>query len=82
MRQLRRGELSLKDMTTTRENDPTRAQAERTHYDVRDLSLQHRVKIYRNLNEDADRDRIFKLTVDDYEVILDAEEIDRITRWI
>jgi hypothetical protein len=82
MRLLKRGELGLKDMSTTRENDSTREQKDRTHYDVRDLSLQHRVKIYKDLNEDAERDRIFKLTVDDYEVILDAEQVMRALRWV
>jgi len=82
MRQLRAGEITQKDMSVMRENDSVRDQRERTHYDIRDLSLQHRVKIFRNLNDEADKDLIFKLTVDNYEVILDAEQVRRALRWI
>jgi len=69
-------------MSTTRENDKTFDQRDSMHYDIRDLSLQHRVKIYKDLNDDATRDLIFKLTVDDYEVILDAEQVRRALRWV
>jgi len=82
MRELTRGEVTHKDMSVLRENDNVREQRDRTHYDIRDLTLQHRVKLYRNLNEEADRDLIFKLTVDDYEVILDAEQVRRALRWL
>lgn len=71
-----------KDMSVMRENDNTRAQHEATHYQLRDYSLKHRVHIYRDLNDEANRDMIFRLVVDDYEVLLDAEQVARCVRWV
>lgn len=71
-----------KDMSVMRENANTRAQHEMTHYELRDYSLRHRVHIYRDLNDEANRDMIFRLVVDDYEVLLDAEQVARAVRWV
>ena len=38
--------------------------------------------MYRDLNEEANKDMIFRLTVDDYEVLLDAEQLMRAVRWV
>jgi len=79
---LDRGELTLKDMTVLNENDSTKDQHENTRYQLRDYSLKHHVVMERSLNDDADKDMIFKLIVDDYEVLLDAEQVARAVRWV
>lgn len=76
------GELTAKDMSVMRENMNVKQQHEATHYELRDHSLQHRVHMYRDLNDEANRDMIFRLTVDDYEVLLDAEQVMRAVRWV
>lgn len=76
------GEVTAKDMSVMRESDNTRNQHEATHYQLRDYSLKHRVHIYRDLNEEANRDMVFRLVVDDYEVLLDAEQVMRAVRWV
>lgn len=45
-----------------------------------DLSGNHEVELEWNLNEMADRDKIFKLTVDGKEVYIDMEELFFYTR--
>ena len=79
---LKRGELTQKDMTILNENDSVKEQHINTTYELRDYSLQHRVHMDRELNADADKDLIFRLTVDDYEVLLDAEQVARAVRWV
>lgn len=71
-----------KDMSVLREGDETRIQRSRKRGSLRDYSLQHKVEVQWDLNEEAKRDRMFKLRVDDYEVILDWEEVLRYGRWI
>lgn len=78
----RKGELSDKDMSVLREADQTKNQRDRKSGNVKDYSLQHRVFIQWDLNDEAIRDRMFKLKVDDAEVILDAEELLRFLRWV
>lgn len=77
-----RGELTAKDMSVMRERDSALVEHKMTHGIVRDYSLQHRVEFDWSLNVEAERDRIFKLKVDDYEVLLDAEEVLRMLRWV
>lgn len=79
---VKKGEVTAKDMSVMRESDSTRNQHEATHYQLRDYSLRHRVHIYRDLNEEANRDMIFRLVVDDCEVLLDAEQVLRAVRWV
>jgi len=81
-RKLRDGELTAKDMSVLREADSAEAQREARHGTIRDYSMNHRVEIRWDLNEEAMRDQMFRLTVDDYEVILDAEEVMRLLRWV
>jgi hypothetical protein len=76
------GLVTLKDMSIMREADRAQEQRTKTSYELRDYSLKHRVHIFRDLNEEATRDMIFKLVVDDKEVLIDAEQLMRILRWI
>lgn len=79
---LKDGEVTGKDMSVMRENDKTKEQHQKTTYELRDYSLKHKVRIERDLNADATRDLIFRLIVDETEVLLDAEQVGRIIRWI
>lgn len=81
-RQLRRDELTLKDMAVLREGDSARTQHKLSRQVLKDYSLRHQVEIEWDLNEDAKRDRMFILRVDDHEIILDAEELIRAVRWV
>lgn len=82
VRNLKRGELTLKDMSVLREGDSARVQHKKTKGTVRDYSLKHRVEVEWDLNEDAIRDKMFRLKIDGCEVILDAEEMMRYLRWV
>jgi hypothetical protein len=78
----RKGELTDKDMSVIRETDQTKLQRDKKFGVLKDYSLEHRVEIDWDLNEEAVRDQMFRLIVDDYEVILDLEELLRYTRWM
>ena len=77
-----RGELTAKDMSVLRERDSAYVEHKLTSGILRDYSLQHRVEMQWDLNVDAQRDRIFRLKVDNLEVLLDAEEVLRMIRWV
>jgi hypothetical protein len=79
---MRRGDLTEKNMQVLRDMEYTKTQRERRVGTLKDYSLKHRVSIHWDLNEDARRERMFKLKVGDNEVILDAEEIMRYLRWV
>lgn len=81
-RALKSGELTPKDMSVLREGDQTKIQRDKKVGNLKDYSLRHRVTIVWDLNEEAQRDRMFKLTIDDNEVVLDAEEFMRYLRWV
>ena len=81
-KELKKGELTTKDMSTTREADSAKAQSEQTSAEVRDYSLQHNVRLEWDLNDDAIADKMCRLLVDDYEVIVDSEELMRLLRWV
>lgn len=49
---------------------------------LKDYSLKHKVSIEYDLNPDTIANRIFKLKIDDYSVILSYEEFLRIGRFI
>lgn len=75
--------LTEKDMLTLREGDETRVQRNQKMGNLKDYSLKHRVAVYWDLNDDAKRDLMFKLVIDDgIEVILDAEDMMRYLRWV
>lgn len=82
MKQPRRGELTTKDMSVLREGDQTKVQRDKKGGVLKDYTLHHRVTMAWDLNDEAIRDRMFRLTVDDHEVILDAEEFMRYLRWV
>jgi hypothetical protein len=69
-------------MESLKETEQTNHQQKRKNGTLKDYTLQHRVAIKWDLNEDAEREQMFKLTIDDYEVILDAEEFMRYLRWV
>ena len=49
---------------------------------LRDHTNKHRVEVFWNLNEDCIKDKIFKLKIDNTEVLLDAEQAMRLLRWV
>jgi hypothetical protein len=71
-----------KDISKLTEGDPTKLQRDKGYADVRDYSMRHKIRMFWDLNEDAKLDRVFKLRVDDIEVIIDAEELMRYVRWV
>jgi hypothetical protein len=71
-----------KDMSSLREADIAKVQKEKGHGELRDYTLQHRVHLYWDLSDDAIRDKMFRLVIDDYEVILDTEQMMRYLRWV
>lgn len=79
---IRKGEVTDKDMSVLRESDQTKLQMQKRRGILKDYSLQHRVEVRWDLNDEAIRDQMFRLLVDDYEVIIDAEELLRYLRWM
>lgn len=79
---LKPGQLTEKDMSVLREGAKTKDQRNAKGGVLRDYSMRHRVEMIWDLNEEADRDQMFRMTVDDYEVILDKEELMRYLRWV
>lgn len=69
-------------MSVLREQDSPKDQVKQTRGSLRDLSNQHKVEVFWDLNEDCITDQIFKLAIDDYEVLLDAEQVKRLLRWV
>jgi hypothetical protein len=47
---------------------------------ITDLGGKHEIKLEWKLNEAAQRDKVFKLTIDDKEVFVDLEELTFYTR--
>ena len=71
-----------KEMTVLREGESVWDQRRNDHALLRDYSMKHRIVMSWDLNDEARRDRIFKLKIDDYEVLLDYEEFLRSARMI
>lgn len=78
----RESKLTDKDMTVIRDMDVAKVQRDLKHGVLKDYSLQHRVEVRWDLNDEATRDQMFIMKIDDYEVMLDAEEVLRYLRWI
>jgi len=74
--------LTDKNMDVLREMDDTKTQSKKTSAVIKDYSLQHRVTMEWDMNQDSKKDLMFKLTVGGNTVILDWEEIQRYGRWI
>lgn len=79
---MRTSKLTEKDMEVLRETEGAKTAIHSTFTQLKDYSLQHRVVIRRDLNEDAIKDRMFELSIDDYTVILDYEEFLKFGRFI
>lgn len=75
-------DMTDKDMSTLREADQAKEQRDKARGELRDYSLQHRVEMRWDMNEESIRDKMFILQVDDVEVILDAEQVMRYIRWV
>lgn len=69
-------------MSVVREAASAKNQQAARRGTIRDYSMSHRVELSWDLNDDAMRDKMFRLKVDDKEVILDAEEVMRLLRWV
>ena len=82
MRKYGDGLLTEKDMGVLRETDYTEIQRDMRVGNIKDYSLKHRVSLAWDLNEDAKRDLMVRMTIDDKTVILDAEELMRYLRWV
>lgn len=79
---MRSSKLTDKDMDVLDETRGAKAQVNTPNAVLKDYSLKHRVKMEWDLNSEAKRDMMFKLKVDDYEVILDWEEVLKAGRFI
>jgi hypothetical protein len=79
---MRYSSLTQKDMNSIQEQDSAREQVKQTRGSLRDFSNQHKVEMFWDLNEECKRDTIFKFKIDDYEVLLDWEQVARLGRWI
>lgn len=71
-----------KDMSVIRDTWSAVEQKAIPYTQLKDYSLSHRVIMEWDLNEDATRERIFKLTVGDNVVLLDWEEMMKAGRFI
>jgi len=69
-------------MRVLREGDQTKVQRDKKHANMRDYSMKHLIKVEWDLNRDGIRDQIFKLSIDDVEVLIDAQEMLRYLRWV
>ena len=49
---------------------------------LKDYSLRHQVEMRWDLSKEAERERIFLLKIDDYEVLLDWEEMMKAGRFV
>jgi len=69
-------------MSVIRETESAKNQIKRPFAVIKDYSMNHKVSMHWDLNEESKRDMIFKLTVDDHEVYLDWEEVMKAGRFI
>lgn len=74
-------ELSDKDMSVARETADTKTQSRTPHAVLKDYSMNHRVTLRWDLNDDATREQMVELRVGDNKVILDADELMKYLRW-
>lgn len=72
----------IKDYSVYREADVAKKQRDKRHGELRDLTMKHKVHMYWDLNEDAIRDQVFILQIDDVKVMLDSEQLQRYLRWV
>lgn len=79
---MRQSKLSEKDLSVLRETESAKTQWKKPYAQLKDYSLNHRVSMCWDLNDDAKRDTMFELKVDDYTIILDWEEVMKAGRFI
>lgn len=79
---MRYSRLTQKDMTALHEQDSPKEQAKQTHGALRDHLGQRRVEMFWDLSDECKKDQIFKLRIDDYEVLLDSEQVQRYLRFV
>lgn len=70
------------DMSVYREADVAKEQRDKKWGELRDLSMQHKVTLHWDLNDEAMQDKVFMMRVDDYEIYLDSEQVMRLLRWV
>lgn len=70
------------DRSDLDEQDRAWVQHKSTRASLKDYSLKHKVSIEYDMNDDTIKNRIFKLRIDDYVVILSYEEFLRIGRFV
>ena len=75
-------DTEYKDRTQLRETNSAWVQHKAQRGVLKDYSLKHQVSIEYDMNEDATRDQMFVLKIDDYRVLLDYEEFVKIGRFI
>jgi hypothetical protein len=78
----RSNKLTEKDMSTLREADNVKDQRDAGRGVLRDYGMNHEVIMEWDLNPEAIKDRMFRLRIDDKEVILDVEQVMRYLRWV
>jgi hypothetical protein len=69
-------------MMVLRESESAYEQHKASRGVIKDYSLKHKVTIEWDFSDDSVRDQIFKLTVGENTVVLDAEEMMRYLRWV
>lgn len=70
-----------KDRSALFEGDSAVTQHKSTKSYIKDYSMKHKVTLEWDISQDAMDDRICVLTVDDYKVVVDWEEILRAGRF-
>ena len=68
-------------MYALQEQDSARDQVKQTRGSLRDYSGQHKVEVFWGLSDEHDKEMIIRLDVDDYSVLLDSEQLQRLIRW-
>jgi len=71
-----------KDNDVLRETDGALKQRLTPRALLKDYSLRHQVEMRWDLSKEAERERIFALKIDDYEVLLDWEQVLKAGRFI
>lgn len=79
---VRRAELTDKDMSVLREMPSFRAATKQAFAQLKDYSLQSTVELEWDLNEDAKRQRIFRIRINGEEALIDLEELLSYTRLV
>lgn len=71
-----------KDQDALLETNGVMKQRTTPRADLKDYSLQRQVSIEWDMSKESERERMFILRIDDYEVVLDYEEFRKASRFI